>query len=862
MRKIQLIAATALSTALLGGLATPAFAQSGAGSNSAANEASGDIIVTARRSEERLQDVPISITVLSQETLSKRNIISSVDLSTYVPSLAVNQQFGPEKASFVIRGFTQEYHTAPTVGVYFADVIAPRALGPTTSGNGAGVGSIFDLQNVQVLKGPQGTLFGRNTTGGAILLVPAKPKDKFEGYIEGSMGGYNMHRVEAVLNVPLSDSLRVRGGIDWNQRDGYVVNHSGVGPDRYRDTNYIAARFSVVADLSPDLENYTIGSYSHSNTKGEVPKISYCNQAAANLFPSQALQFNFNNFLPYLTCAQIARQSARGDGLWDIETNNPRPREEIEQWGVINTTTWKASDNLTVKNILSYAEYREYANFSLWGDNFLIPPGTPFAGVFLPPVGAVGSKTIVLQEGLKGPTSAQWTLTEELQFQGEAAEGRLKWQAGAYLEVAKPLAWNSQLVEIFINCTSVQLNLCSPSDTGSISDSSSKDWFNNKGLYAQATYKLTDQFSVTGGIRYTWDRLRDDAQLLNINFPTPFSTRFPGAPVGVPIYTCQNRLRYNIGGDISKPLIVPNSDNCNQSITIQSSRPTWLLDIDYKPNNDLLIYAKWSRGYRAGSITNNSIGIETSAPEKVDSFEIGAKSSFRGAMPGYFNIAAFYNNLTNQQLATNTVINPGAANGGTGSTDFRGIIPPAAPVVNAGKSRIWGVEVDAAVSPFEGFKLDVGYTYLNTRLISFTTPPAPIYYLSLSPATAVGGPLPLSPKNRITLSASYTLPLADDVGKVTFGATFSHTDANQARSPGVTGPNDGYLIKASNHLNLNANWDSVFGRPIDLAFFMTNVTNEGLLLFPTGGYFIFGGDGGHSNEPRMFGFRMKYRFGD
>jgi len=381
------LAKISLASTLAVVLATPAWAQD------SGSDTSGDIIVTARRTEEKLQDVPISITVLNKEEISKRNLVSTADLGTYVPSLSVNQQFGPEKASFVIRGFTQEYHTAPTVGVYFADVIAPRALGPTTSGNGAGVGSMFDLENIQVLKGPQGTLFGRNTTGGAILLVPAKPKDKLEGFVEASAGGYNMTRVQAVLNVPLSDAIRVRGGLDWNKRDGYIRNHSGIGPERYRDTNYIAARLSMVAEITPDIENYTIGSYSHSNTKGDVPKMAYCNRQGANAFPSQVLtvlQGNpsaYANFLPYVSCAQVDRQAARGDGFFDVETNNPNPREEIKQWSVINTTTWKASDNLTIKNTISYAEYREWANFSLWGDNLTVPANPAIPSFLLPPVG-------------------------------------------------------------------------------------------------------------------------------------------------------------------------------------------------------------------------------------------------------------------------------------------------------------------------------------------------------------------------------------------------------------------------------------------------------------------------------------------
>ena len=153
--------------------------------------AAGDIIVTARRVEERLQDVPISITVFDQAQLTQRNIAVAADLATYTPSLQVNQRYGPERTSFSVRGFNQDLSTAPTVGVYFAEVVGVRAQGGTTSGNTVGAGAFTDLANVQVLKGPQGTLFGRNTTGGAVLLTPAKPTDDLEGYVEGTYGNYD-----------------------------------------------------------------------------------------------------------------------------------------------------------------------------------------------------------------------------------------------------------------------------------------------------------------------------------------------------------------------------------------------------------------------------------------------------------------------------------------------------------------------------------------------------------------------------------------------------------------------------------------------------------------------------------------------
>ncbi len=813
-----------LSTCLVTGLALvltePAFAQSDA-------SASGDIIVTARRSEERLQDVPISITVLSQDTITNRNITNAAELGAYVPSLSTNSSFGPEKSSFVIRGFTQEGKTSPSVGVYFADVVAPRSFGGTTSGNGAGVGSLFDLQNLQVLKGPQGTLFGRNTTGGAILLVPQKPTDRLEGYVEGSLGSYDLRRAQAVLNVPLSDTFRVRVGIDRNKRDGYIHNVSGIGPDRLGTSNYFAARLSIVADLTPDLENYTIFSYSRSRTTGDTPKIMACKNPDGSA-PAGFLPSIFGG----LICAQIARVEAAGKGYWSLENSNPDPFLRIKQWQAINTTTWRASDSLTVKNIASYGEYREAASFSLFGENLLLPNGQRFA------------KGIELFPGRSGFNSAQSTMTEELQFQGNAAGGRLTWQAGAYLEISKPLRFNSGLTGIFINCADVRSFNCTnlvlgPGfSLGSISGSNVKTTFNNKGLYAQATYDLTERLSLTGGVRYTIDKMSDLSQNLNINVPTP----------GTGVTSCQNRIVFN-GGNTSIPLIVTDPSQCNLKFRKKWQKPTWLIDLDYKPNADMLLYLKWARGYRQGSINSNNVGIETVNPESVDTFEAGAKTSFRGAVPGYFNVAGFYNKFRDQQLAVNTVVAP----------NFIGIIPNAQPIVNAGKSRIWGIEADASISPFAGLKIDVAYAYLNTKLQSFVAPPRPIYYSELIPTAQVGQALALSPKNRVTVSGTYTLPLDESVGRISFGATLTHTDANRAVSP-LASPNF-FKLKETNLVNLNASWESILGSPLDLSFFMTNATNEKRILAPSTSLATIGGEGGHLNMPRMWGFRLRYSFG-
>jgi outer membrane receptor protein involved in Fe transport len=190
------------------------------------NDVGSDIIGTARCIDERLQDVPISIAVSNQQQLDNRNLTTTADLAQFTASLAANVRWGVEKATFSIRGFNQDAYTAPTVGVYFAEVAGVCAQGGTESGRDVGADAFMDLQNAQVLKGPQGSLFGRNSTGGAILLVPCKPSDELSGYVERSVGNYHLSRVQGALNVPLADTFNAQLAGDHYERDRYLRNAS------------------------------------------------------------------------------------------------------------------------------------------------------------------------------------------------------------------------------------------------------------------------------------------------------------------------------------------------------------------------------------------------------------------------------------------------------------------------------------------------------------------------------------------------------------------------------------------------------------------------------------------------------------
>jgi iron complex outermembrane receptor protein len=835
-----------------GGSSTPTATNTGRGTEV---ENPGDIIVTARRTEERLQDVPISITVFNNQQIVDKNIAIASDLPAYTPSLSVNTRFGPEKASFAIRGFNQDASTGPTVGVYFADVISLRAQGGTTGGNTAAAGAFTDLQNVQVLKGPQGTLFGRNTTGGAILLVPQRPTDRLEGYIEGTYGNYDQKRIQAALNIPLADTFKVRFSLDRNERDGYMKNHSGIGPRDYNDTDYWYGRLSILAELTPDLENYTVAYYSHSDTNGYASRLAVCNNNPADpLFGARARQNLGPAFIggrtPNTTlattgaaCDQLARQNARGDSLTDVDVYQPDASSGVilDQWQVINTTTWKASDNLTIKNIASFGEYREKSAFNLDSDNFRLPAEFgPLAGQRF--------QYIALDTQPGYDAASQSTTTEELQLQGSALNNKLTYVVGGYLEFSRPISFNQQRTGIFGNCLDAgTLNCAAPLGFVSVSQSRTRFSFDNHGVFAQATYNFSDKLAVTGGIRETFDKTVGFSQ------SSRYTLLSNGAGGSFPFsQSCNDSFRHPGVNALTNPLGL---EACNTTISQSTKKPTWLIDLDFKPNSDILIYGKYARGYRQGGINFTNPGLETFGPEKVDLYEVGLKTSFRGALTGYFNVAAFYNDFSNQQVFAQAI--PSAA--------FAGLVSGGNVVINAGKSVLKGVEVDSSVALLRDFRVDLGYTYLDTKLKSIPSSadlqPRTVGtpFGQLIPVSVVGEPLTFTPKHRVVLTGTYTLPVDERIGKVSFSATYLYTASQLAASLTVTPIG---RLPATNLLNLNLNWNNVLNSGFDVAGFATNVTNRKYPVSTAGGYTSGGFDAYIVGVPRIYGVRLRYHFGN
>ncbi|WP_174275291.1 TonB-dependent receptor, partial [Sphingomonas bacterium] len=811
----------------------------------------GDIIVTARRVEERLQDVPISITVFNQQQIANRNIVAPEDLALYTPSLSTNGVTGRENTNYSIRGFTQEIGTSPSVAVYFADVVAPRSSASIPQGDGAGPGSFFDLQNVQVLKGPQGTLFGRNTTGGAVLLVPQKPTSRFEGYVEGLYGSYNWKGLQGAINAPLTDTIRARLAFDFQDRDGLTKN-VGAGPD-LDDRHYIAVRGSVVWDVTPDIENYTILSYIHSKSNGSGYALIGCDP---------------NSFIGSNVCGPFATRQAGGPHT--VSTDIPNPLNERTEYRGINTTTWQASDTLTVKNIISYTRLKGKYVSDVFSTNIKIPtvvfvPVQSATGAVLglqpTPTGALAGTRLqfvdTFANGAPGNTD-QSTFTEELQFQGRLGGDKFVWQAGVYYERSAPHGYTENRSTQLVNCANVATLQCySPLGQifrqgyaqfystllgvpaqftdlgydfpiGGLGVRRTELSYRNLGIYAQGTYSLTSQLKVTGGIRYTSDKVKASANEFNYIFGGA-----PGFGPTNPIVTC-------VQFDATL------ANNCAISAKTKSSKPTWLIDLDYKPNDDILVYGKYSRGYRQGSVTPSGAGIyRTFKPEKIDAFEVGLKTDIRGALRGYFNIDAFYNNLYNQQI--NTAFTAAATSG----------ISQASGIVNVNKSRSYGIEAEASITLFRGFNLNGSYTYLRTKLVSapVIVPNLPFVRADLS--ADVGSDLAYSPHNRVTLTGNYALPLDPGLGQIVFGATYSYSSSRLAVSQTAS---SFARMKSFDTLNLNLNWNHIGGSKIDASIFATNVTDKKYQTQVAGVYNGTGVEFARYGEQRVIGGKLRFNF--
>ena len=413
-----------------------------------------EIVVTARRKIERNEDVPIAITALSQEDIRAHNIETATDLQNVVPSLNVLGLNGATQEFFTIRGLGP---TGSTTGGGVGGgqgVVAYLAEAPATA---SGPGLFFDLQNLQVLKGPQGTLFGRNTTGGAVLLEPKRPSDSTDGYAEFTGGNFGRRELTAAGNIPIiPGKLSVRLAGEGEYLEGYTRDIAN-GRD-YNNRQNASGRVGILAQPLDGVENYLVAQFVHYVDHGPGNVLVSLNPASG-IYPLLA---------PYLLA-----QQARGIGEVSYGF---APTEDSKTLAVVDNARWQFSPGLTLKNIFSYTHAQ--ANGSTDAD------ATP-----LPLADLLGANPGGWSGDLK-------TLTEELQLQGKTWHYFLSWQGGGYYEhvyTGGPQTYNIEFAPVLLNQAL--------KDNRSVS----------RAGYAQATLDLgafsdaLKGLNFTAGYRHTWD---------------------------------------------------------------------------------------------------------------------------------------------------------------------------------------------------------------------------------------------------------------------------------------------------------------------------------------------------------------------
>jgi iron complex outermembrane receptor protein len=432
--------------------------QSSAAGTDSGDEASKlpEVLVTARRRSENAQDTPVAVDVFSSDQIKDLQITESKDLQAEVPSLVVaSDALGArERPTFALRGLR-------SVGVvtYFSEVPADSSV----------IGrSLYDLDSIQVLKGPQGTLFGQNTTAGALLFGPAKPTDKQEGSFELSAGDYSMYGLQGMLNMPLSDKLMVRFAGSMVNRTGFE-QYVGTDPTvRNQDSeSNNSERVSVLFKATDTISNLTVIDRFYSDEAPAWSKLVAIGACPANPSIGEILTFAACKYVPPLTTRNglpVWTTTANTEiGLPPFQTTDPfQGRSLTDSWGVENVTTFNLTDHLDLRNIGGFRR-----------DHFLTFQDTD--GTIFPLQGALSIDN-------------NRRASDELQLQGSF--DRVVWIVGAYYsDYRMENNGNYGVADPESPISPVLLH--------SINDDKAF------ALYTQATYKITDRLSLTAGYRHT-----------------------------------------------------------------------------------------------------------------------------------------------------------------------------------------------------------------------------------------------------------------------------------------------------------------------------------------------------------------------
>lgn len=783
-----------------------------------------DIVVTARRVAENIQKVPIAVTAVSEARLIQQDIRDLTTLQRITPGVTLCCTAWNNSTLTVVRGIQQG---APS---YFADI-------PVAS---SGYGNFFDVTNVQVLKGPQGTLFGQAAVAGAFLYQPHRPGNEFGGYVSATGGSYDRRTIEGAIDMPLvRDGLQFRlAGISSSRR-GYI--HDLSNNKYYGNEDYYIVRPSLTIKLGDRFENYSLFQYMNAKTTGQSNGLWVLQDL--NFIPSQynattyntQVALNGGNAVAFAALKEelLRRQLALGNyKVLGLSTGCPRsdgvsipgpasvtsldypsracPGDKHIQKTFINQTSFDISDDWTIKNIFGWNKYSDF-NGPL--DLEMSPLILQHTGSPLNHRMFSGSATAPIPE----------THSNETQIIGKF--GIIDLQLGMFH------IWRDEDQGIvFITA------FTTPSATRTDRTSETHAYYGQANIHLDS---LIEGLTATLGARYNKDKIH---QIATAYDPATLAIR--------PAATRETRVKF---------------DNVPYTLGLQ-----------YQMNPETMFFTTLARSYNAGGLQAVS-GFPTFAPAELTNLEVGVKSSFDLAgVRTRFNASVFNGWFNNVQVTQFTLINLP-----DGSTTFGNVTR------NAAKAKIRGFETDLTVLPFAGLELGASAGYLDNK---YTRWPS-LDPLTLQPIDLSNTRFTRAPKWKIDLRGSYTLPLASDIGEIKLNANFSYVSKiiHQLIPAVRTDPNNpqsglrcyrertvanGYPVsladgarvwldcKPGNHnVDLSIDWKDFLGKEgLTLTAAVTNLTKN--IWTPSqanqdrnGGFTAF-----QPAVPRMWTIRARYEF--
>lgn len=771
-----------------------------------------EIVVTARRREENLQDVPVAVTVVSGESLREMGILDVRDLAFTVPSLTATNVFSSNHVNFTIRGQAPEnnnFGNAPTVEIYFADV--PQ-LSPSLA-------QLYDIQSVQVVRGPQGTLFGRASNGGAVLFTPTQPEDRFDAYVTGQVGNYDDREVQAAVTIPIGESLSMRLAGNLVRRDGFakILNQNDYDLDNRHSE---AVRMTLAYRPTDWVRNTLLVDYSDVDQHQSYWQLVAARPNGAASLIHQPANPAFQNFLaqnPDLAAIpgvagglQTYLQTARALGPRRVYYNTPA-EQLIYVSRVTNAINRTEVDigEVTIKNIFGYQQEYLAAGYSADASPFPILDGYQ-------PTFAPMSRSLDRHQ-----------YSNELQLFGKLFDDRLEWLLGGYYQHRQDdEPGNSLFGKAF--------SILGTNATSALNEQDQK----SRAIFTQHTFSFTDRWRATGGFRRTWDE--NDAQ--QYLFFTPINAR----------------------GDTSGPTVCPGTNipasadapECKGTRSLLKSHgDNWTIGTDYRFSDGLMSYVSVKRGYRPGGIATTAVGtlFREYDPESITEVEAGIKLTHLFAdVATRLNIAAFDQSIDDAQRGF-LIFNPL-------NNQTQGV------TLNAAKAKVRGVEIEAEAVFGDTFRLSVSGDYTDAGYDTFDVPiigvdpSAPQGLAVVGARDASNNPFPNVPEWHATANAVYTLPLDRTIGTVDFTINYSYQSSivfstDYEREP--EGFADGRSL-----VNARVDWEDVLGRPLDVGLFVRNAFDETYL---TGGIALqqqLGFTHASVGEPRTYGASVRYRFGD